>query len=323
MHKTTKNILKKIYKHTPKKIIHYIPDKIITQLAPHLIVIEPTTLCNLKCPLCPRTKLTRLHGSMKFKEFKKITDKLPKTINTMELYFMGEPLMNKEIFKMVKYAEKNKISTKISTNVMLLDKYNDEIFDSNLSHLIVTLDGATKKSHEAYRIGSNFDKITKTIKELCISKEKLNLKKPEITLQFLIMKENENEIEKIIKLSKELGVDHLTLKTISLGAENTEKIEKLKKKYLPENKKYIRNKYENKTDICYWAFCSVILWNGDITICCYDFDGEYIQGNAIKDDFNKIYKSKEYKELRKKILKRELKICKKCDYSANINFNIF
>ena len=323
MHKTTKKILKTLYHHTPKQVISNIPDKIITQLAPYQIVIEPTTLCNLNCPLCPRQKLTRTQGNMKFKEFKKIIAKLPKTVNSMELYFMGEPLMNKDIFKMVKYAEENNISTKISTNTMLVENYIDEIFDSKLSNLIVTLDGATKKSHESYRIGSDFDKITKTIKRLCKTKKNRNINKPEITLQFLVMKQNENEIEKVIKLSKELNVDHLTLKNISIGTENKTDIEKLKKKYLPDNKKYIRHKYHNKSDICYWAFCSVILWNGDITICCYDFDGKYVLGNAIKEDFNKIYKSKKYSKIRKKIIKRELDICKKCDFSSNTNINIF
>lgn len=308
----------------PPQIISRIPDRILTLFTPYQLVIEPTTLCNLDCPLCPRQELTRPRGSMKFENFKTIIDKLPKTIKTMDLFFMGEPLMNKEIFKMAKYAENKNISTRISTNTTLADKYINEIFDSKLSHLIVTLDGATKETHESYRIGSDFDKIKKTIKLLCETKKKRNIKKPEITLQFLIMKKNENEINKITKLSYDLGVDHLTLKTISLGSEmRKENIEELKKKYLPKNKKYVRNKYQHRTDICYWAFCSVIQWNGDITVCCYDIDGKYVVGNAIKDDFNKIYKSKEYKKLRKKIIKRQLSICKKCDYSTNISIDIF
>jgi radical SAM protein with 4Fe4S-binding SPASM domain len=59
-----------------------------------------------------------------------------------------------------------------------------------------------------------------------------------------------------------------------------------------------------------------ILWNGDVTVCCYDYDGDYVIGNVFSDGgFKKLWKSGKYRAIRKKIVRQQLKICKTCDNS--------
>jgi len=327
-----------------KKIKKIIKQDIGSFILPHLpwqvcdfgfsgrIIIEPSNICNLKCPLCPTSTLKRNRGFLSLENFKKIIDDIP-NLKSINFGWAGEPLLNKEIFKMVKYASSKGIKTGVSTNTVLLNEYVDEALKSGLDTLIVCLDGASKETHEKYRIGSNFESIKKNIKEFCQEKKKRKLKKPRVVLQSLLTKHNEHEVQDIIKLAKSLGVNSLDFKTLSLGS-SVSLAEKIKraKEFLPSSKFSRYNLKEgtpalkSKPKLCSWLRQSVVLWNGDVTTCCYDFEGSLKTGNVFRDGgFKKVWKSEKYKKYRKKIIRKEFNLCKNCsrtgEYTKSIEFH--
>jgi len=207
---------------------------------------------------------------------------------------------------------------------MFLNKFKpEEIFDSGLKDLTIALDGATEETHLEYRKGADFDLIIKNIKDLCRAKKLLGNKPPSINVQFIVMKHNEHEIPKIKELCKELNVDSLIIKTLALGAGyHSDEALKKAENFVAENKMYRRKLASKDLKICPWIWQSVILWNGDITICCSDYNGDYIIGNIFKDGgFKRIWKSKKYGLVRKKILNNEFEICKKCSLPSS-EYNI-
>lgn len=295
------------------------------------IIIEPTNACNLRCPLCPTSKSKRERGFLSFENFKKIIDNIP-NLKSINFGWSGEPLLNKEIFKMVKYAGLMRIRTGISTNTVFLNEYIDEAMKSGLDNLIVCLDGASKKTHEKYRLGSDFDSIKRNIKEFCQEKKRRKLNKPRVVLQCLLTRYNEHEIPAIIELAKDLGVNSLEFKTLSLGSSvaTAEKIKRAKE-FLPSSdfSRYDLKRgvpvLKSKPKLCSWLRQSVILWNGDVTICCYDFEGDLIVGNVFRDGgFKKVWKSKKYKDYRRKIIRKEFTLCKNCsrtgEYTQRVHF---
>ncbi len=291
------------------------------------IAIEPTNACNLKCRLCPTWQhMQRERGFMEFEDFRNIIDGNKDILKRINMIFAGEPLLNQNVFKMVKYAENKNIEVLLSSNTTLFnDEKIKELFESGLSYLIVCLDGATKETHEQYRQGSDFEKIKANIEKICRIKKEGGFKKPYIILQFIVMKQNEHEIEDIIKMAKNFGVDKLDLKTLSLGSfvDISKKIE-LAKENLPNDTKYSRFIFQDghlatksKPVLCSWLKQTVILWNGDVAMCCYDFNGDMVIGNISKDGgLKKILKSKKYKEYRKMATQRKLKLCQNCNFSA-------
>lgn len=297
-------------------------------------IIEPTNICNLQCPLCPTSQnMRREKGFLSLDKFKYIVDEVGQVTKSISMNFAGEPLLNKDIFKMANYAEEKGIKTMISTNTTVLDRYINEVFDSKISRLIVCLDGASKETHEYYRVGSNFEKIKENIRQLCQKKKERNLAKPHITLQFVVMKHNEHEIGEIIKLAKSLGVNSLDLKTVSLGSwVSLDRQVQLARNWLPLKEEFSRYKITNEVPqlkarpkLCGWFKQSVILWNGDVTMCCYDFNGELVVGNIFEEPFQKIWKSARYKKTRKAVAKREPKLCQNCtaplEYGKIITFS--
>ncbi|MEK6840203.1 MAG: radical SAM protein, partial [Nanoarchaeota archaeon] len=248
------------------------------------------------------------------------------SVRLVELYLLGEPLMAKDIFLMIKYARSKGLLVQISTNASYLKKYTDQVLDSDLSEMIVSVDGATEETYKQYRIGGNFHEVIQGIKHFMDEKKRRGLKNPSVTFQFIVMKHNEHEIEAVEKLAKNLGVDHLQLKRVSMmdTRREKEKQESLKKRFLPTDQRFIRDSFkQNKIDPCRWAFSSQILQDGRVTSCCYDGDGKHVKGSAFEESFKKIFRSREYTKMRKDIIAQKLDICKGCDYNTQVTEKVF
>ena len=308
----------------PKSWSSRLYKEILLNHTPSSFLIEVTNTCNLRCPLCSVHKLNRKKKTLKFEELKYIVDNTP-AIKHIGFYILGEPLLCRDLFKMVRYCSNKQITTGFSTNGMLIDKYIDEIFESGLDYIQITIDGAYAESHKKYRIVSYFKKVCENIEKLTNEKKRRNAKKPYIKIQTLVFKFNEHQLKDIIELTKRLGVDAINFKAPSIGKDDKSKfeIEKLMKEYIPENKsrynRYSLNiKYYKDMPICPQLFNGYILSNGDVVPCCADYEGEYSFGNIFEEDFASIWKG----ELRKKFLdeffSRNSNLCKKCDLAYGI-----
>lgn len=314
------------------KVVHIIKSRIKARVFgyPNEIMIEPINICNLNCPLCsaPQQHITRSRLAMMLEDFKIIIDDVKKYVHYIYLTNAGEPMLNKDIFKMIEYANKNNLSTSLSTNATLLHKATiRHLFDSGLDHIILSFDGATKYSYEKFRVGANFENVIGGIKNLCNEKRRLKKAKPYIELQFIVTRYNESEIEDILKLAEEMGVDRLHFKSLCLCSHvyDLDERERLAEEYLPKRKD-VKNRYEvsDGITICkwrsatcsYWQKRSVILADGTVVMCCYDINGDYAFGNVLEKgkSFRDIWNSKKYKNYRSDLMyHKKLPLCQKCD----------
>jgi radical SAM protein with 4Fe4S-binding SPASM domain len=311
------------------KLVHSILTAVKSKLLrlPSSLQIEPISLCNVNCLICsaPQKFLERNNKVMSFEDYKKLLDKLKGHINQVTFFVGGEPFLNPELCKMIKYASKNKIRSFVSTNGTLLENNIDKILDSKLDILYVCLDGATKETHEAYRKGANFDKIVKGIKSLVQKRNERNRRFPIIVIQTLVSRLNENQLHEIELLAKNLKVNGLFFKSIGIIPQYVSKSENLEliKKLLPENKVL---RYDNNRNLklskamskkCGFLNKYVVLSDGRLSLCCYDINGMYNIGNAFKEDITKLWKSKKYKTLRKKMKHKRLSLCKRMCVEAS------
>ncbi len=85
-------------------------EKILTEYPMHLD-IEVTNVCNLKCPMCPRTLLMEAnqYGDPYFIDkdiFKEVIDQVAgKGVYAINLNADGETLLHKDVVEMVAYAK--------------------------------------------------------------------------------------------------------------------------------------------------------------------------------------------------------------------------
>jgi MoaA/NifB/PqqE/SkfB family radical SAM enzyme len=98
----------------------------------------------------------------------------------------------------------------------LTDANCKKTIESGLSRLIISIDGVKQESYGKYRIGGNLDKVIDGTKNMVKWKKATGSKTPFIIWQFIVFGHNEGEIEEIRQLAKEVGVDHLALKTAQI-----------------------------------------------------------------------------------------------------------
>ena len=124
------------FRHTPKASL------------PFKLKIECSSLCNLKCTMCPLSVgLKRKQGHLTFKNFKYIFDQVnPPYLN---LTGIGEPFLNPDLFKIIKYAKERNTMVKLDTNATLLNKENSgKILGTGIDIISTSMDGVDKKSYE-------------------------------------------------------------------------------------------------------------------------------------------------------------------------------
>ncbi len=294
---------------------------------PIAISIEPTTSCNLRCPECPSglRSFSRPIGMLAPELNQSIIDQLSDHLTYITYYFQGEPYLNKDFLSMVGYASSRNIYTATSSNAHYLDDSNcQKTIESGLNRLIISIDGANQGSYEKYRIGGNLSKVIEGTKNIVQWKKKLKSKTPFIIWQFIVFGHNEHEVDDIEKLAKEIGVDHLSIKTAQIY--NFESGSDL----LPKDPKYSRYikkglSYKIKNGLlshCWrmWHAC-VITWDGKVVPCCFDKDGTYQLGGLNNHPFKAIWKGEEYNRFRRLILKsrKNIDICQNCSEGTKIS----
>ena len=293
---------------------------------PIILNIEPTNTCNLHCPLCTTgsNNMTRPRGKLSFELFKNVLDQIGDKILYVTLYAQGEPFLNKDINKFIKYAKDKGVYVNTSTNAHFFTTKEQavSVVKSGLDSMIISLDGVTQESFSYYRRGGELQTVLTGIKNLVKAKKEYNTRTPFLYLQFLVMKHNEHEIPEIKKLAKELDVNRLLIKTIQVHS-----LEEAKE-WLPQNEKLKR--YHVTSDsftvkqgkgICPRPWLTTLIdWDGLVVPCCFDKNGEFPMGNVSTSDFDSVWSSKNYQNFRKKMVKNRnsIKICKNCNYGIGL-----
>jgi pyruvate-formate lyase-activating enzyme len=182
---------------------------------PFILNLDPTNICNLRCPLCPTGagEFGRPPGRMKLDGFRKVIDSTGEYLYEVNLFNFGEPLLNKDVFEMARYAHERNVSTCISTNLTTLGESSAEaMISSKLDHLVVSIDGLTPETYSKYRIGGDFHRVIDNVREVVKWKRRSRSSSPHIEWQFLVFQHNQHEAAKVAQFAKALGVDSVTIR---------------------------------------------------------------------------------------------------------------
>ena len=294
---------------------------------PFSLSIEPTTACNLGCPECPSglKQFTRPVGKLNTELHHKMLTQVSRSVFYINYYFQGEPFLHPQFLDLIKAAKQKKIYTATSTNAHFIDQNKaEEIVNSGLDRLIISIDGMTQETYENYRIHGSLDKVIKGTEFLVQAKNKLKSKTPHLIFQFLAVKQNEHEVDQVFKLGKEMDIDEVRIKSAQLyDYQNGNPL-------MPENEKYSRYKLQSdgtyklkvKTGNHCWRMwsSSVLTWDGKVVPCCFDKDAKHVLGSLENIDFQSIWNSKKYSNFRQAVLsdRNQIDICKNCSEGAKV-----
>ncbi len=158
--------------------------------------------------MCPRGDPKFKDQMMSYEEYTKIVDQVP-FAKEIELTGLGEPLMHKDLYRMIEYARKRKMRTVVTTNATLLnDKNIDNVLKSGLSTLHVSIDSPDPETFKAIRVGTTLEKVTANLKNLIQQRDKKK-SKLRVVINSILMMRNYHQVEDMVKLGASMGVDEI------------------------------------------------------------------------------------------------------------------
>ncbi len=267
---------------------------------PDTLQIETTNACNSKCLICPRSKMQRKVAYMDDNLFEKIIEEIAGyRLRSVHLHNFGEPLLDKNLAKRVRFAKQKGLNrVKIFSNGSLINADKAEaLIDAGLDEIKISFDGATKEEFEKIRYPLNFDKVISNITNLV---ELRNRKGSNLKIEIACCSTtNKSETMAIL----EDIVDKFSFGRIHNWTDEG-------------------NSDEKRTTIrkpCSRVFRTfTVLSNGDIALCCLDYDGKIVLGNVREKSIFNIWHSSIYKKMRlyhKNAQQYHIDICDRCSKS--------
>lgn len=315
--------LKNTVHNTVQKVHHRLPVQrnSITQFPQHLD-IELTNVCNLRCVMCPRNDMTRKLGFMPPEVFKRIVDEMAihhatEPMEGVWLHLYGESILHPQFIELTRYM-RDKIPTLpyigMSTNCTYLDeKHCNILFESGLTRLVLSIDGATKETYEKIRVRGDFEEVTENARRFLQMRDERGAEFPRVRMQIIRMKETEAEIEQFRQqwqpLLRPTDVMYIKKFTDFGGQVDDRGVRQQWSEW--------KNMSFNLPTACGLTyFALAIHYNGDVVACCFDVHGEMKLGNVMDKSLEEIWHGPELRDIREAHLARQLEkypLCAKCD----------
>lgn len=248
--------------------------------------------------------------------FKRILEQTYPFVDTIQLFFQGEPLLNPALPYFIRLAHQRNIYTIVSTNAQSLDRnIARRLAAAGLNRLIVSVDGLTQESYEQYRTGGKLNRVLYGLQHVQRAKQCWN-KAMIIEMQVLRLRSNEEQWADFRRQYRHLGADRLVFKTAQFyNYQNG-------KPLMPSNEHFSRYQTDHNGEyhlkkrqkrICKrLIYGCVISTQGDILPCCYDKDYQFRFGNILSMSFDDIWHSTQARTFRKAVRKKTVHICSNC-----------
>lgn len=315
------------------------------KIKPNYIHLDVSTICQLKCPVCPTAKGEIKEnlgaGFLKFEDFKKIVDENP-WVTDIELSNWGEIFLNPELGKIIEYAYTKKVRLHAANGVNL-NNVSNEVIEKLVKYqffrLNCSIDGGSKETYPIYRKGGDFERVINNIKKINAIKEKYNSKLPILIWKFIIFGHTYHEVGEAKKMAEKLGMNFITATAwdakyddiIAIKEKDKELIKELIKKETGQDKTIDRKEYYKKTGAKFaQKKACLMLWNspqinfdGKVLGCCVNKWGDF--GNAFTEGLLESINNNKLSHAREVLMgKKEPAYnipCKQCDFYKTMKKN--
>ncbi len=301
---------------TAQFALHWMKGSIDLPYAPIKLHVEPTSLCNLRCIMCPQS-LDEVQksetGFMDLDLYRSIIDQATGTVREINLFFRGESFLHKRIFEMIRICEDAGIVAHISTNAtMLTEDYISQLMDSGLSKLTISFDAGQKELYEKMRKGAKFERTLRNTLMLLHEKLRRESSKPYVAMQVIQLFGGDRSVDPSVPSAfterfEGLPVDewdtfwaHGWAGTMGNGKDGFTAA--------PHGQNYYP---------CNWLWKSMaIYWDGTVPACCADFTSEQIVGDLNKNSLLEIWNGPEFQAIRQAHVGgglNDYSLCRNCD----------
>lgn len=307
---------------------------------PRRLVLEMTNACNINCIMCGRNAADfkpTVFDIQWLKYFEPITDKLEE----VTLLGWGEPTLHPQFSEFLEWAHERGLRKFFCTNGTRLDSLKEDIFRYQADLVTVSLDGAHSATNDRIRVGSDFEKITKSIREIMEEKKRKGTPYPYMSIVMTLMKSNYQEFPDFVRLAHDLGLEeakgvYLTVFEDRMMPECMEGMRESVKAVFEEaaavgeelgvNVKipYLQGDDiagENPHKECYVGWRDFFLGSDGYVRSCMSTSEKLFHVSRYHT-FEEMWNSKEYRDFRKKVNTEQMDSpCRNCYQASFANWN--
>lgn len=301
----------------PKKLINigkYFLERPFNPVKPHYypltLMMEVSTVCNLKCPTCERELFKHQDimpkGQVSLHNIEKLRPVLPYVYSIYFVGGLGEPFLNPAFWDIHRVAKEYKLKTGYFSNAFAWD---DEIiertFKEDVNTILVSIDSHIPGKYERFKQGAKFDVVVNNVKKLNEFRKRFNKKDFKLGLNYIQRSDNYEDMPDYVGFAKGLGADYIVFTALIVHEEKDidkspylvdiaerkrvyDEVIKTAKKHnitirLPEL--VTKDIYSNTCNSA-WR-CMSIFENGDVCVCPFfrmkrDFYFHVKEGNMVQ-----------------------------------------
>jgi MoaA/NifB/PqqE/SkfB family radical SAM enzyme len=178
--------------------------------APYHLVLDPSNVCNLRCPLCVHVTApeARRRTMLSARRAREIIHGAQSTVIRLDLFNWGEPLLNPSFAEIVGLASEAGLHTRTSSHFSFdVQPDWDRVIASGLRYIVASIDGTDQMTYGRYRVRGSLDSALDNLRALIVAKRRRDAVFPLVEWQFLAMRHNVGQIETAVALAREIGAD--------------------------------------------------------------------------------------------------------------------
>ena len=177
-----------------------------------LLQVESAIACNLKCIMCPWREIAHQHsrkGHMEHTVWGAVSPHL-KDVQSIDFTGGGEPLLQPHLIDWICEAGEAGCETGLLTNGTLLTaEKSKQLIEAGIDWICISMDGATAEIYETIRPGARFRRVCDHVSQL--TAQRLG-KRPKVMINFVMIQRNVHQLDAMVDLAVELGVDQINYK---------------------------------------------------------------------------------------------------------------
>jgi MoaA/NifB/PqqE/SkfB family radical SAM enzyme len=190
--------------------VRHVPDQ-----DPVCLYLETTNRCNLLCTTCPRTyEELEPPADMSWDLFTSIVDQIPR-LQRAVLHGVGEPMLVKDLPRMVRYLKDRGTYVLFNTNGTVLNERNGRaLIRAGLDELRVSFDASNAKSYIAIRGKNFFQRILRNVRAFRELQEREGHARPRVSAWLTGLRETIAELPDFVRVAAETGVKEVYLQRL-------------------------------------------------------------------------------------------------------------
>ncbi|HEY3354774.1 MAG TPA: radical SAM protein [Polyangia bacterium] len=173
-------------------------------LPPLHLQVEPTSRCNLRCPMCEHGSFGGRGADLPPARLAGLLAEVP-ALRSVDLTGIGEPLLHRGFAELLHLTGARRLRVRFNTNATLLaGAARALVLAGGVDEVHVSLDGATAATFDAQRPGAGFGRVTANVRALTAARRRGG---PRVSLQLVLTPASLAEAPALVDLAADLGAD--------------------------------------------------------------------------------------------------------------------